>query len=114
MNCPECGHSAEEHVCLIGCIFQTEDKNGEPVVACECSASRAEIECDAWRAEALAARQVIAMQHEPTWGEYHDVFCAYCKTHWRAEPKHTDTCPYGVAMQKYLAARVNDEKETPC
>lgn len=81
MNCPECGHPAEEHVSLIGCIFQTEDKNGEPLMDCECSASRAEIECDAWRAEALAAREFIRfLERQFSWGdetiERYDIYYA--------------------------------------
>lgn len=97
MNCPECGHPAEEHVSLIGCIFQTEDKNGEPVMECECSASRAEIECDAWQAEALAAREYIVRLEEFILGEVTEFASVIMPD----------------AYNAYLAARVN-EKETPC
>ncbi len=59
MKCPECGHPAEDHAHWGECL-----KRG-----CHCYQTRVQIECDAWKAEAMAAREYIKLI-EPDAREY--------------------------------------------
>ncbi len=59
MNCPECGHPAENHhtgSLGMGCYFEIE---GQTYAHDDCRMSPIKIELHHWKAEALAAREYI-------------------------------------------------------
>lgn len=91
MNCPECGHDIKLHEAECGCT-QTG-----LITFCTCELSPTEIERNAWRAEALAAREYIVRLEEFILGEVTEFASVIMPD----------------AYNAYLASRVN-EKETPC
>lgn len=59
MNCPQCGHPAENHhtgSLGMGCYFEIE---GQTYAHDDCRMSPVKIELHHWKAEALAARKVL-------------------------------------------------------
>lgn len=71
MNCPECGHAADTHTHWGECLEK----------GCHCFQTRVQIECDAWEAEALAARKFIHfLERQFSWNddtvEQYDIYYA--------------------------------------
>lgn len=106
MNCPKCGHPADHHG-YEGCMYPHKPDDIGDDYECLCNKTQEEIERAAWKAEAMAARELLSMSTFETHAT--DVFarCDYCNTErWAG---HEEDCRYRVAKDAYLAARVKDE-----
>lgn len=88
MMCPKCGHPADHHG-YEGCMYPHKPDDIGDDYECLCNKTQEEIERDAWKAEAMAARKLLDEYKRNTTIINH-------------------TADFERAQDAYLAARVKD------